>query len=819
MGQLLREVLHAGRRLARHPRYTLAAMFLLAVGISGNLAVLAVVHVLLIQPLPYAHPERLVRLWESQPARGIFRSPVSRGNFYDWRERAKSFEYIEAFEVPRDAVVSVRGGDPEIIKLASGTEHFMDLLGVSPFQGPNNGPQQLRLSYGFWQRRFGASAGIVGSTYTVEGFSSIPLTVGCVMPKGFDFPVGADAWTLLGFGRERSSRTLNVLARIAPGVSLQQAQAELDVLETTLAAEHPVENGGWRVQMMPLHDAIVGDVRQNVWLLYAAVCLMTLISLISVAGMALARRTQTERDTAIRLALGATGGRLRLAQLCECSILATAAGVLGIGLAVGMIRTLVGVAPASIPRLQEIAPGVVIVLMGVGIVAVVAALLFLLTTVRDELSMNALTVGFRDAGSGRLTALRSALTIGQIAFCVALLLLSIVVVQSFLRLWTADVGFEPQGLLAVQVRYPVMKAGEVVKHYPTRRFMHVTDELLDSVNRLPGVTSVAAAWNAPFLRTPTRQTTLRILEGPVSGPLTGTPSIIGADVRNAVLSIVTPSYFGTLRIRPVAGRLFVPGDRLGEDIVDDRDAVRGTGVAVVSEALARREWPRVSALGQYLAIGEASYRSVEVVGIVSDVKTGGGTSDPTIYLPYAQTPMGDISLLIRADADAQGELASTLRDTVREYGTDVSAFNLSSMDQLIARAFDRQRFSSAIMTTFACGGVVFTAAGLYSVLSFLVALRSRELAIRLAIGAVPSDLVRAVLLQGLRLATLGVIVGLGGAVLSRRLLVSFVPELVSANPATYVAVALLALAVAAVASYLPAQRASQIDPIGALRSE
>ena len=692
MGQLLQEVHHAVRRLARHRRYTLGAVSLLAVGIGGNLAVLAVVHILLIQPLPYAHPERLVRLWESQPARGIFRSRVSRGNFYDWRERAKGFEYIEAFEAPRDAVVSFGGGDPEIIKLASGTEHFMDLLGVTPSQGPQSEPRQLRLSYGFWQRRFGASPGIVGSTYTLEGFSSIPLTVGCVMPKRFDFPIGADAWTLLGFGRERSSRTLNVLARIAPGVSLEQAQAELDVLEAALAAEHPLENGGWRVQMMPLHDAIVGDVRQSAWLLYAAVCLVMLIALISVAGLALARRTQTERDTAVRLALGATVGRLRLAQLFECLILATAAGALGIGLAVGMIRTLVGLAPASVPRLQEVAPDWVLVPMAAGIAAVVAALLFLLTVVRDDWSMSASSVGLHYAGSARSTALRSALTVGQIAFCVALLLLSIAVVRSFLRLRTTDVGFEPQGLLTLQVRYPVMKEGEVVKHYPTRRFMHVTDELLDSVNRLPGVRSVAAAWNAPFLSTPTRQTTLKILDGPVSGSLNEIPPMTGAGVRHAVLSVVTPSYFDTLHIRRVAGRLFVPGDRLGEDIVDDPDVRRGPGVAVVSEALARREWPRGGALGQYLAIGEASYRSVEVVGIVSDVRTGGDGSDPTIYLPYAQTPMGDVSLLIRVDIDARNGLASALRDTVRTYGTDVSAFNFFTMDQLIAKAFDRQRF-------------------------------------------------------------------------------------------------------------------------------
>lgn len=251
--------------------------------IGTNVAVFAVLYTLLLQPLPYSDPDRLVRIWESHPERGIFRSAVSRGNFFDWRERATSFEYIEAFSPPRDALVRFGARDPEIIRFGSGTERFLEMLGVTPLF--DESAARMRLSYEFWQRRFGGDPRSVGTSYVFEGFDSQVSTVAGVMPKGFDFPAGADAWGRVRFGRERAARSVDVLARLKPGVSLEQAQAEMHVLAAALAAEHPVENAGWRVDMAPLHETIVGDVRATLWLLYGAVSLVLLIAVSNVASL------------------------------------------------------------------------------------------------------------------------------------------------------------------------------------------------------------------------------------------------------------------------------------------------------------------------------------------------------------------------------------------------------------------------------------------------------------------------------------------------------------------------------------------------------
>jgi len=580
MDLILQDVRAALRRLRRSPRFTLAATSLLAIGIGANVAVFSVVHALLVQPLPYADPDRLVRIWESHPELGIFRSPVSRGNFYDWRQRATSFEYIEAFGGPRDALVRFGANDPEIVRQASGTEHFMEMLGVRPLVMPD--AEGLRLTYAFWQRRFGGDPQIIGTNYTFEGFSSHPLTIGGVMPKAFDFPAGADSWSIMSFGRERAARSVNVLARLKPGVSLEQACAEMDVLAAALAAEHPAENAGWRVDIAALHEAIVGDVRATVSLLYGAVCLVLLIAIINVAGLVPARLTQLERETAVRLALGASVPRLLCQQFIESVLLAGAAGVLGFGFAAATIHFMLALAPASIPRLQEIAVTRPVLAAAAGLAGVVSLMLWLLSSFGNRLTTAALTAGGREAGSQRSHTARSALMVGQIAFCVGLLVLSALVVRSFVALHQADNGFEPGGLLTVQIRHPIKKPREVVKHF---------------------------------------------------------------------------------------------------------------------------------------------------------------------------------------------------------------------------------------------AGVLFTAAGLYSLLSFLVTQRTRELAVRIAVGAGHSDLLRLVLGRGLRLTIVGVALGAGAALLATRFLRSIVPDIQPGDSWTFVAVAVLVLAVAAMASYLPARRATRIDPIVALRTE
>jgi putative ABC transport system permease protein len=814
---IVQDLREAARDLRRNPKFALTVLSLLSVGIGTNVAVFTVVHALLLQPLPYADPDRLVRLWETNPQQGISRSAVSRGNFFDWRERAASFDYIEAFGSPGDRLVRFGSSDPEIMRQASGTDTFLEMLGVAPVIGGNT--KGLRLSHAFWQRRFGGDLDVVGAKYVFEGFAAQPSTVGAVMPKGFDFPAGADAWRVMSFGRERSARDLSVLARVKPGVSLEQARAEMEVLAAALAAEHPAENAGWRVEMVPLHETIVGDVRATLWLLYGAVCLLLVIAVSNAAGLVLARLTQIQRDRAVRLALGASVWRLLRQQMFECGLLAGAAGLGGLAIAGAAIKVMLALAPPTIPRLSEIRVTSEIVSVTLAVAAVVGLLLWVLSAFGNRLRVTALTAGGRQAGSAWTTRTRSAIVVGQIAFCVGLLMASALVVRSFLVIQGAPNGFDSGGVLSVQIRHPIMNAGEVVKHYPTRRFVRVTDELVTAAHSLPGVESTAGAWYAPFTRRSARRTDYMILDKALIGPLSGAAEITGPGVRDAQLQISTPGYFTTLRIPLLAGRPFGPADRLAEREIDDRDAPRGAGVAIISAALARREWPTGGALGRFLAVSNASYRSVQVIGIVGDVRSAPGTEPvPAIYLPYAQAPESEVTLLVRTTGDPSA-IAPELRNRLRTFGAEIGAFNVRTMDEIVAGALARPRFNSAVMAWFGAAGVLFMAAGLYSLLSFVVAQRTRELAVRLAVGASAGHILRLVVGRGLALAIVGTAVGAGSGWLGHGLVRSVLPEILPGDPWTILIPAGAVLAVALLASYIPARRAARIDPVVALRTE
>jgi putative ABC transport system permease protein len=794
------------RRLLRSPRFSITAVLLLATGIGANVAVFAVVHALLLTPLPYADPDRLVRIWQSNLERGISRSPVSRSDFFDWREHSASFDYIEGFHGTRETIVRFGSGDPEIVRQASGTDGFFEMLGVRPLAGSaaNGRP----ISHAFWQRRFGADPGAIGTTYTIEGFEQYPASIEAVMPQTFDFPAGAESWTVLSFEKS-ATRDVNVVARLRRGVTFDQARAELD----SMAGEQ-----SWRVEMVPLRDTIVGDVRPTLWLLYSAVCLVLTIAVMNVAGLHLARKIEREREMAVRLALGAGVARLARQHLLESVLLTTAGVAIGLGVAVAAMRVILALAPASMPRVQEIAISGGVLAIGAPLWAAVSLVLSALSWPGLRRTAAALTAGGRASGSRRSGRARSALMIGQIAFCVALLLLSAVVVRTFVALQRAPAGFDAAGVLTIQVRQPIVVPGEVVKHYPLRRFARVTRQATEAIDTLPGVESVAGAMQAPLSGLP-RQAAYRILERPVEGPYRGKPPVAGAGARRAALHIVTPAYFATLAIPLQAGRSFDERDRLSEAQIDDHDAWRGVGVAMVSDSFARREWPGDGAVGRYLTVDAAEYRSVRIVGVVGDVRTRpGADAQPAIYLPYGEAPRADLTLLVRTSGDPV-TLAAALRERMRVFGSDLAAFNIQTLDEIAATALAQPRFSGAVMAGFGIAGVLFTAAGLYSLLSFLVSQRSRELAIRVALGAGSRALQSLVLNRGLGLTAIGAGLGVGGAVAASRLLQSIVPALQTGDWPLAAATIIVVLSVASLASYVPARRAARIDPILALRQE
>lgn len=801
--------------MIREPRFSLAAILILALGLGANVAVFAVVHRVLFEPLPYRDPAGLVRIWESNPSRDIRHSRVSRGNFADWRTDARRFQAIEAFYEPSDALVQF-DEEPEIVHSAAVTHGFMGMMGVRPLLGRADSDGFV-LSYRFWQRRFGGDPSIIGRRVISEGHRGHPVTLIGVMPPGFDFPTGADMWATMSFGTERAARNVNVLARLRRGVSFEQASAEMSTLSGRLAAAYPAANAGWHADIEPFKATLVSDLRPRLWLLYLAVSLVLIIAIVNVGVLFVARSTRQLRDVSIRMALGATGWRIARQIFRECLLLAAVAGSLAAALAYAALRFMLAWAPASVPRLVEVGLDGQVLWMMAGLALGTAVLLAVLGTARTRLRPETLRTGQGDLTRHRSTV-RTALFVGQVAACVCLLIVSAHVIRGFVALAEAPLGFEPSNLLTMQVRQPIVKPGEVVKHYPTRRFLRTAEAITALASRLPGVRDVGLAMYAPVAH---RQatTSYRVLPGAVNGPLIGAPPIEGPDVRQASLGIVDGGFFAAVGVPLIEGRVFTAADRLDERQIDDFDADRGSGAVIINESLARLLWPDESPLGRHLAVSDASYRSVRVVGVVGDVlESPGQPPAPTIYLPYAQTPMDRFTLLVRT-AGSPLSLAEPLRAGLRQFGTDAEGFNVRSMEQVVGTALSGPRFTSRVMSVFGIVAILFTAVGLYTVLSFFVALRQRELAVRLAIGADPRQLTGWVIARGLRLSGLGVALGLLATVALTRVLRSAIPGFDASSTTTLAIVPALVMASAFAASYIPARRAAAVDPIAALKSE
>ena len=593
------------RELSRSPRFTIAGISVLAVGIGLNVAVLAAVRAMLLSPLPYKDPEQLVRIWEANPSKGIERSRVSRGNYADWRQLSTSFETIEAFYPSSEQVISI-DGEAEVIRLAMFTKGFGAMLGVEPLVR-HDAPRGYLLSYAYWQRRFGGDPGAVDRPVHEDTYV-VPVLG--VMPRGYDFPTGADAWSVMSFGRERGARNLNVVARLKRGVSLEQGRAELQTLEAELARRYPAENAGWTVEVEPLQLTLMEPVRPTLWLLYAGVSLLAALSIFNVAVLYAVRSAARIRNAAIRIALGASHGRI-LAQVATDSIvLCGTAGAAAIAIAWIVVRAVVAQAPMSIPRIVEVQLTPYAIGGAVILVAAAAIVVFIAGAASARPATDRLRTHTNSASSWLLTAF----TIGEIAGCVCLLTVSSHVVREFIALRQAPLGFDPSHVISARIELPLLKAGEHVKHYPTRRFARTALDVVAAARELPGVTGAAVAMRTPLGR-PSAVTTFRVLESARTGSIRDTAPVAGPDTRTALLRVVDPGYFAVLRIPIVDGRAFTAADRLDDRQIDDFDADRGAGAAIVSEAFARREWRDGKAVGRYLDVEDASYRSVEIVGV------------------------------------------------------------------------------------------------------------------------------------------------------------------------------------------------------------
>jgi len=807
---LWQDLRYGARMLLKQPAFTLIAVLTLALGIGANTAIFSVIKGVLLNPFPFAEPERLVVIWERCLPQGIPRMVVSPPNFADLRAQSRSFADVAAY---RQQDFNLTGeGEAELARGLRVSATMFSLLGVKPALGrvfqPDEdqpgAPAAVIISHGFWQRRYGGEPGALGRRLTLGNESA---TIIGVMPPGFDFPppisfrgearqVTVELWTQLRYAQElnqRGAHNLFVLARLKPGVTSAAAEAELQSLSRRLSADYPQTNAGWDAFLVPLHEQVVGDVRAALLILPAAVACVLLIACANVANLLLARASGRRRELAVRAALGAGRGRLTGQLLVESLLLALFGGALGLALAAGALRLIAALAPPNIYRLDAVSLD--------GGVAVFTLLLSLLTALLFGLlpawqaSRPNLAVALKDgsAGAGSRSRLRNLLVVAEVALALTLLAGAGLLVRSFIRLQSLPTGFQAEQLTAVKFNLP--RAA-----YPDAQArLNFTERLLPRVAALPGLQSVAFSDNLPF-DTGKQGTSFKVEGAPASQEREPHTNV----------SIVSPGYFHTMGVQLLQGREFTAADRA--------DA---PGVIIINRELARRFFPGQDALGKRVDMGFRQGTPLEIVGVVDDERHESLQAPlyPGMYLPYAQVSTTRPLILLLRSASDPAALTRAVRAQVRELDAQLPVYDIRTGRQVLAAAAARPQFMTALLTAFAVVAALLATVGIYGVMSYMVAQSTRELGIRLALGAQVGDVLRLVIGQGLLLAGAGIGAGLLGALAGAQSLRNLLFEVSATDPLTFAGAALLLLLVALLACWIPARRATKVDPMIALRCE
>lgn len=796
---------YALRRLIRSPGFTAVAVGTLALGIGAVVAIFSVVDAVLLAPLPYDEPDELVAVWEWNVPRDRRRNVINPGNFNAWRERSRSFDAMAAL-FPNRLVVA-GAGDPEEVDAGMTTANFFRVLGLEPVLGRSYTPEDLEagdrpavVTNRFWQRKLGGNPAAVGRTLSFNGQSAV--VVGVLPPVYVALAEGMDLFLPMDFSAmtpDETGRSGRAVARLAPGVEIEGARAELRAVAARLEDEYPEVNAGWSVSVVPLQEDVVGPTRPALLTLLGAVGLLLLIACGNVANLLLARGAGRRRELAIRRSLGAGTGRLARQLFTESGLLAGAGAGLGVGLAYLATRAASrGLSEAfPLPRLAEVSVDGRALLVAVG-VAVLTGLLFGLAPVlqarRLEPGEAMASGGRRGADEGTGSRTRGALVVAEVALSVMLLVGAGLLARSFQQLVSVDAGIQARGVLTAKVNL----AGPSFQDPGERVRFH--DELRRELEALPGVEAVGMNVFLP-LDGPGAATAYRPLDRPRPAP--GEEPV--TEVR-----MIHGDYFRALGIPLLRGRTLEPGDRAD-----------GRPVAVVSRALARESWPDENAVGKRLAYSWGTWEEVEVVGVVGDVRSTrlDLPPRPTVYVPYRQSAHFPFAALtIRTSGEAEA-LARSVEESVHRVSPEVPVTELRSMEQVVSASVARSRLTTVLMTAFAAVALVLAAVGLYGVLSYTVSRRVGEMGIRMALGARSGHVLGLVVRHGMTLALLGAALGLVASYFGTRFVESLLFQVPATDPATFAGVAAFLLAVALAASTVPAWRASRVDPSEALRTE
>jgi predicted permease len=798
---LRQDLRYAIRTFRRSPGFVLLTVITIAIGVGANAAIFSIVNAVLLRPLPFPRPGELVLVTDANRQTRQSNGDTSPANFLDWRARHHSFTAMAAF---RQAGFTLSAASrPERVAGAIVNASFFDVLEVAPAIGRGfvagdeqpGAPRVAIIGDGLWRQRFGGRPDTIGATvrlndepHTIVGVMDYPDAAGVWVPPHWRVPDDPLA-PAQDPAPQRTHGYFSVLARLQHGRTLESAQADMDAVAAVLERDYPNENANQGVLLTPLRSDLVADVKGTVLLLFAAVGVLLLIATANVSGLLLARATARHQEMAVRIALGASRARILAQLMTESVLLAMAGGTAGVLLAMWLVGPLVSLSPGDL----GVAGTVTIdrVVLGFSLaVSTLAGVLFGLAPAHQLLKLNVhgdLKQGARGGTSRGQRRLRGALVTAEIALSLVLLVGAGLTIRSFVKLQREPAGFNPDHVLTLAVSLPALR-------YPTpAQKADFWQRALESLRQVPGVAVVGATSRLPLLAgNSTRGLTI------AGRPANAQDS---ADYRTA-----SPDYFRAMDIRVVQGRGFDEADRDGRPLV-----------ALVSQSAAQRFWPDRSPIGERFSIDDPE---ITIVGIVGDVHAAAldKAPQPTIYVPYRQDPWPSMVFALRTTT-APSTLAAAVRDAIWRVDKDQPVGAVRTMDQQLSNSLTRRRFSATLLTAFGVVAVSLAAIGLYGVLTFIVAQRRREIGVRMALGAQPRDVIADVLGQGLRLAALGVVLGIGLALGATRLLNALLFGISPTDAVTYAAVATLLVGIAVCASLVPALRASRVDPLIALRDE
>ena len=810
---IAQDIRYGARMLVKHKAFTAIAVITLALGIGANTAIFSVVNELLLQPLPYRDAERIVMLWEVTPE-GRHQNTTSRANFRSWRDQNSSYHQIAAFS---DQRLNLTGnGEPEELSVQFATPELFKVLGVDPLlgrtllseDGEAGKPPVAVLSYALWQRRFGGQASVIGQPITLNG---IKFSVIGVMPASFQFHIKhrsgtgrpAELWTVLpmptGSGANERGRFLSVVGRLKDGVSVDQAAAELRTIEARLSDEAPQFNKNYTAEVLPLREQFFGNVRRPLWLMLGAVGFVLLIACANVANLLLSLATSREKEIAVRTALGARRLRIVRQLLTESLLLALLGSALGLVLAYLGIKALVAISPRDLVSLQSVGLNTTVLLWTLG-VSLLTGIVFGLApalhisrlNLNDSLKEGGKSESGQASGSRRL---RNVLVVSEIALAVVLLASAGLLVRSFIQLQQVDRGFSTDNILTMVIRLP--EAG----YREDAQLVAFFNQGLERIRQLPNVRTAGMINFLPLYGGLGSATGFKIIGRPEPPPGQG-PS---TDVR-----VADAGYFQAMGIPLLRGRNFSDAEQ--------REAKR---VMLINEALARKYFPNEDPIGQRLDVAMFEKPVItEIVGVVGNVRYDSliDESPPAVYFPHPELAYPFMTLVVGTDGDPTAIAPAVLRE-IRTLDPNQPVADVRTMNQVMSEWVSRSRFNTLLLGLFAGLATLLSAVGIFGVMNYSVALRTREIGLRLAVGAQPRQVLLLILKQGMALTIVGVVVGLVAAFALTRLLSGLLFGVTAFDLPTFTTISLLLVFVSLLACYLPARRATRIDPLKALRYE